>query len=153
MKTEKEWRCYLLLHLKADLYNTILASFFPIHDFFVNQLFPFFNCMFSFFQLGIINLRWGASASAGSYQTVMYGWRRASSTEIRLSGSITSIFDNRSLAWLVLFCLAQTLMGISSLERVLRIWFQDTLVCFLRNSSQSAAVSSWTLLMVFQAAQ
>lgn len=41
-----------------------------------------------------------ASASDGSYQTLMYGCCRASSTEILLEASITSIFDNKSLAWL-----------------------------------------------------
>lgn len=41
-----------------------------------------------------------ASASAGSYHTWMYGWLRASSTEMRHSGSITSILDSRSRAWL-----------------------------------------------------
>lgn len=39
-----------------------------------------------------------ASASDGSYQTLMYGCCRASSTEILLDASITSIFDNKSLA-------------------------------------------------------
>lgn len=41
-----------------------------------------------------------ASTSAGSYQTLMYGCCKASSTDIRLAGSMTSIFDKRSLAWL-----------------------------------------------------
>lgn len=41
-----------------------------------------------------------ASTSAGSYQTLMYGCCKASSTDILLAGSITSIFDNKSLAWL-----------------------------------------------------
>lgn len=41
-----------------------------------------------------------ASTSAGSYQTLMYGCCKASSTDILLAGSMTSIFDKRSLAWL-----------------------------------------------------
>lgn len=41
-----------------------------------------------------------ASASAGSYQMWIYGWLRASSTEMRHSGSMTSILDSRSRAWL-----------------------------------------------------
>ena len=41
-----------------------------------------------------------ASTSAGSYQTLMYGCCKASSTDILFAGSITSIFDSKSLAWL-----------------------------------------------------
>lgn len=40
-----------------------------------------------------------ASASPGSYHTWMYGWFRASSTEMRHSGSMTSILDSKSRAW------------------------------------------------------
>lgn len=41
-----------------------------------------------------------ASTSAGSYHTLMYGCCNASSTDIRLAGSMISILDSRSLAWL-----------------------------------------------------
>lgn len=47
-----------------------------------------------------ISRRLTASTSAGSYHTLMYGCCKASSTDILFAGSITSIFDNKSLAWL-----------------------------------------------------
>ncbi len=40
-----------------------------------------------------------ALTSLSSYQTEMYGCKSASSTEILFCGSITSIFESRSLAW------------------------------------------------------
>lgn len=52
------------------------------------------------FLIGDLKQGLTASASDGSYQTLMYGCWRASSTEILFEASITSIFDNKSLAWL-----------------------------------------------------